>query len=68
MHTGTHSFRLIGAACLTFCGLAAIAAGVGTAALPWHVRVCATSTPAPCCTKSVVPPVAESRVPAATPD
>lgn len=68
MHTGTHSFRLLSAACLTFCGLAAIAAGIGTAALAWHVQVCASTTLDPCCTKAIVPPVADLRTPSTTPN
>ena len=44
-----HSFRLAGAACLTLTGLVALAAGVGVAASPWHLEVCARRVAESCC-------------------
>lgn len=67
-----HSFRLFAAACLTFCGLAAMAVGVGLAASPWRVAICSVSLVEPCCSLPGAParisPLAATPAPSAEAD
>lgn len=58
-----YSLRLFGAACLTLCGLAAVAVGAGIGILPRHTRFCAASMMVPCCPEAAVPPQDAPQVP-----
>lgn len=48
-----HSLTLLAAACLTFCGVAVLAVGVGIADAPLRRWVCLSVVPGPCCSDSV---------------
>jgi len=45
-----HSLTLLAAACLTFCGVAVLAVGVGMAGAPVQRSVCLSLAPSLCCT------------------
>jgi fructose-1,6-bisphosphatase/inositol monophosphatase family enzyme len=63
-----YSLRLFGAACLTFCGLAAVAVGAGIGALPRPAQICASSVTDPCCGQATSPKAAHTVAPVVATD
>jgi hypothetical protein len=57
-----HSLTLLAAACLTFCGVAVLAVGIGMGGVPLQRSVCLSLAPNLCCTgataqTAAMPPV-----------